>query len=359
MAKPGILNFLNKPKRKISIGLDHGNGFVKAKSDEVEFVLPSQLARVEEFSGETYGERTKNLKTFQTVFEAHDEQKYMWGSDVTKAIHSIKSFATEERYSKLPYKLLTKFALAELVNTNAVAHCVVVTGVPSYEKNTQLEKDLENVIMGSHVITVDGVVKTIEVDQVKVLPQPLGTLMYHYLNDEGYVADDVFESENHYSGVIDIGSGTTDLDGLKELQIQPKDRATLKKGMFDVYDEIASYIKEQDPRADVTKEKIEHWIRKKEATKEQFLYNPSRKICVNFEEAAKRSFKKLAEDIIIEVDQRWNKSHFNAIYLTGGGAKLLGDYFKNWDKDIKIVENHQVANATGFYRFAKYLQLED
>lgn len=355
------MNPLNvgKTKATVCIGLDHGNGFVKAKSDVKEFVLPSQIARAEEFSGELYG-KAKDVKFYQVLFDEGEEREYAWGSDVTKAKFPIKSFATEDRYTKLPYKLLSTFALSQLIGEkNNHMKVNIVTGVPSYEKGTQWETDIENAFKKTHLVKVNGQEKRIDVEHVKVLPQPLGTLLYHYLDEDGYVLDEKFESEDFYVGVIDIGSGTSDIDGLKELEIVPKDRTTIRKGMFDAYDEIATYIKEMDPRSDVDKEKIETWIRTKEQLGENpFIYNPTRKIYVDFTEQARKSFRNLAEDIIMEIEQRWNKSHFNEIYLTGGGAKTLGKYFKEWDNDIIVVENHQMANAEGFYRFAKYLELE-
>lgn len=356
------LNPLNqlKTRKTTCIGLDHGNGFVKAKSDKTNFVLPSQLARAEDFSGELYG-KAKDFKTYRMMYDEGEERAYAWGKDVTKAKFPIKSFATEDRYTKLPYKMLTSFALAELIGSMELHGKVnIVTGVPSYEKGTKWEKDLEEALKKIHLVNVNGIEKRVDVESIKIVPQPLGTVLYHYLDDDGFVLDDKFESEDFYAGVIDIGSGTSDLDGLKELEVVHKDRATIRKGMFNAYDEIASFIKEEDPRADVDKERVEAWIRTKEMIGQNpFIYNPTSKIYVDFTKAARNAFRNLAEDIIMEIDQRWNKSHFNEIYLTGGGAKTLATYFKEWDKDIIVVENHQMANAHGFYRFAKYLQLEE
>lgn len=355
-----LFNFNNNNNKKnVSIGLDHGNGYVKAMSDEVnELILPSQIAREEDFRGEAYG-KEKNIKNYQTVFDEGDNQTYAWGKDVIKARQPIKTYATEERYSKLPYKLLTKFSLSELIGDQSnLTKATVVTGVPSYEKGTQLEKDLENLLLGEHIVSVEGKNRSVEVERVKILAQPLGTVMFYYLDEDGYERDDKFVDEDYYCGVLDIGSGTVDLDGLKELQIQHDDRSTIRKGMFDAYHEIASFIKEKDPRADVNKEKVEIWIRKKLNKGENpYIYNPTRKIEVDFTEAANAAFKKLSEDIMFEVDQIWNRSHFNEIFLTGGGADLLGKYFTEWDRDIIIVEDHQMANAKGFYRFAKSMQL--
>lgn len=347
-----------KTKQAICIGLDHGNGFVKAKSDKTDFVVPSQIARADDFSGELYGSKAKEFKLYQIMYDEGEEKSYAWGKDIGKAKFPIKSFATEDRYTKLPYKLLTSFALSELIDSNH-QHVNIVTGVPSYEKGTKWEEDLIETYKKIHLVKVNGVEKRIDVDSVKVIPQPLGTVLYHYLDDDGYVLDEKFESDDFYVGVIDIGSGTSDLDGLKELEVVSKDRATIRKGMFDAYGEIASYILEQEPRAEIDKEKVESWIRTKESNGEKpYIYNPTNKIYVDFSAAARNAFKNLAEDIMMEVDQRWSRSQFNEIYLTGGGAKTLGSYFKDWDKDIIVVENHQMANAAGFYRFAKYLNQE-
>lgn len=350
----------HEKSRHICIGLDHGNGFVKARSDYKEFIMPSLIAREDDFKGEAYGLRTKDIKKYQTVLDVGDDTVYAWGKDVIKSSRPIKTFATEDRYTKLPYNLLTKFAIAELTdNDKTTSSATIVTGCPSYEKGTRWEEDLLAVLNGQHMVNINGISKTIDVKQVKVLPQPLGTLMYYYLDEDGMVADDKFESDDYYCGVLDVGSGTTDLDGLRELQVQSQDRSTIRTGMFDAYDEIATYIKEQEPRADIDKEKVELWMRKRRENDEnQFIYNPTPKINVDFTETANRAFKNLAQDIMFEVDQRWNKSHFNEIFLTGGGADVLGKHFLEWDRDIKIVENNQMANALGFYRYAKFLEQE-
>ncbi|MGR5984522.1 hypothetical protein ACUC2M_04475 [Bacillus cytotoxicus] len=56
---------------------------------------------------------------------------------------------------------------------------------------------------------------SINVVDVIVLAQPVGTVMSRYLDEDGFVADDTYEDMT--VGIIDIGTGTTDLDVISML----------------------------------------------------------------------------------------------------------------------------------------------
>jgi plasmid segregation protein ParM len=333
----------------IVIGLDHGNTKVKGKSEDREWIRPSAFARPGDF-GEEGIAGGKKLRLKQFVSNKFEDETYVWGEDVGEASRLIPTYTTENRYTQKAYRLLSEFSISELLpkGKKTVDNVLVVTGCPSTEKGTKLEDELKQVFAGGHVVNVDGETKMVEVAQVIVLPQPLGTILSLYLDDEGYVADESYEED--YVGVIDIGGGTTDLDGIKGLKRQNEDTETIPEGMFDAYKRIAAYINKEKPEAKATPQSVEQQILNGSDT-----YVISKRSSIDIKQVKEEAFRDFAEYLIAQINTSWkNRAKFDKLLLTGGGAAPLAPYFKAWEKDIIVVKDGQKANATGFYRYGKF-----
>ncbi|QYY44717.1 plasmid segregation protein ParM domain-containing protein (plasmid) [Aneurinibacillus thermoaerophilus] len=328
----------------IILGIDHGNGSVKGKSAVKEITLPSIIARPDSF-GEAELAGTKKLRLASFESTKHAGEVYMWGKDIRESNDQLATYGSENRYGDKHYQLLSEFAAASLLpNGKTFEDVVVVTGCPSRERNNpELVQQLENVFKGIHGITIDSIKKMFDVSEVYVLPQPMGTIMSLYLDDAGYVVDEDYETK--YVGVIDIGSGTTDIDGIKALRRQNDDIDSIPMGMMDAYKKIADYINLKNSNALATAQKVEQQI-----TSDSFKI--SDRASVDIAEKKQQVFQELAESLINKIKQRWsNRTKFDRLLLTGGGAVLLGDYFKSLAEDIIVVPDAQFANARGFYRY--------
>jgi plasmid segregation protein ParM len=332
------------------LAIDHGNGYVKACSRDKFILLPSCFARPEEFGVDMIPPK-KDLQVFEFKSSLYPGESYYWGRDVFKAGRVIATYGGESRFVSKPYRLLSQFIMALLLPDDEYTHedVHVVTGCSSVSKGTELEGEIQQAFLGRHVVTLNGRTKMFNVTHVIVLPQPLGTIFNLYLNDEGMVVNR--QLEDHYVGIIDIGSGTTDLDGVKELKRQLDDTATIPFGMFDAYKKIAHYINRINPHANATPQSVE-----------QHLLNPE--IDINTYKISNRAkpvditncrievFRKLAEDILNHIQQMWpNRSKFDDIYVTGGGAVPLAKYLQEWERDIQFLDDSQQVNALGFYRY--------
>lgn len=335
------------------IGIDHGNGHVKARANTIKLNLPSAYARPTDFGEEFTNKHTSyDLNTY--TLAKYDGESFVWGPDVTKSPHLINTYTGENRYKQKPYKVLSEIALSELVpdGINVINGALVVTGCPSREKGTELEKELIDVYRGGHVVSKDGQSVIINVKDVEVLPQPLGTVMDQYLDDDGFVIDEDYEKM--YVGVIDLGSGTTDLDGVRELRRQKSDMHTIPIGLIGAYQEIARIINEKKPNLNATYQEVEVQIR---AGNEVFVRS-QRATFDEFVEVKQRVFRQLADDLITAILNKWpDRSKFDRLLLTGGGACVpeLAKAFKQWESDLIVVDNGQFANANGFYKYGKLL----
>lgn len=335
-------------KKLLVLGIDHGNGNVKGRTEGEELLLPSAYARPEDFAKSITGKSNLDIKNF--VSSKYENETYVWGKDVVEASKLMYTYGAENRYAQKEYKLLSEFTLASLMPKESASfdNVMVVTGCPSREKGTKLEEDLVNVFKGGHVIEVNEESKMINVKQVLVLPQPLGTVLSMYLDAEGFVADDSYEED--YIGVIDVGTGTTDLDGIKALSRLESDSDTIGTGMQDAYLVISDYVNKQNAAALATPQKVEQQI-----LAGNDYYEISKRSKVDIKDIKDKAFRELAEFLKNNINQRWkNRAKFDKLLLTGGGAVPLQSYFQEWEEDIIVVEDSQRANANGFYRYGKF-----
>lgn len=339
------------------VALDHGNVFVKGYNGvkDKPLLLPNQFERKDIM--ETDEIFKSKLILHEYTSNKYDDETWLWGDDIYKSTNAITTYTSEDRYSQKPYKLLTELALSELCEDGD--ELLVVTGMPSTQLGTRYQTDLLKAFDGSHIITKNDEEKIFKVKQTIPMTQPLGTLMYVYLDDEGNVQDGDVRDE--YIGVLDIGGGTLDLDGIKELDPMASDRATINKGMYGIYEKIADYINHENPEAGATSKLVEFQI----LGDNPDSYRISKRSSIDIGTVKHKLFKSYAEDVITQINQRWtNRSKFDRIYMTGGAVKPLAPYFKDWEKDLIVIEDvpqaipmsqniniNQLANVLGFYRY--------
>ena len=332
------------------IGLDHGNGWVKAKTASNELTLPSYYAKLETVN-EGYGNNKIEVKEYESNISKGE--KFVWGSEINRVDHVIPTYGAQDRYKQMPYKLLTEFALADVAakEGDAISDITVVTGVPSIEKGTDAESDLINVVRGDHLVNINDKGIILRVSDVKVLPQPVGVVMSEYLDADGFVEDESFETDS--VAVIDIGTGTTDIDHVKSLKRQKGDSDSILLGMNDVYRRVADWINSKNTSARATVGKVES----------QFAndsYVISKRSVIEIDEIKKRALDEVAAELKTEIIGRWKTwERFDRILLTGGGATQLGKRLQSLIPDAEIVKSPQTANVEGFYRYGKSLVGDD
>jgi plasmid segregation protein ParM len=334
---------------KVVMGIDHGNGWVKARSNSVaKMKYISALARPESF-GEGM-EVGKDVSCKKFVSEKFKNEIYCWGKDVTKADELLPTYAHENRYLDKHYNLLSEFIMGALLPNNApmVLDILVVTGCPSREKGTEAESALKKVFEGNHLVFIDDESRGYRVTECIVLPQPLGAVLDLYLTEDGYVQDESYETAT--VAVIDLGSGTSDLDVISNLRRQKGKSDTIRLGMNNIYMRMMDYIISQHPTSIVTIEKGQEQF-------EQDNYVISKRLSVPIKQKREELIREHFEALKKKIDQRWpDKSSFDKIILTGGGAQIqdLANMFIKWEKDIIVAPNSQSSNANGFYKFGKY-----
>src|SRR5699024_9375699 len=161
-----------------------GNLQTKLKSSKAEKVLPSRFLDYEDLGDQRTSifDSKLQLNKYKTNFDPMFE--YAWGKDLLK-INSkgtyIDTIHFEDRYSTNEFKLLSTFAIGELAKDykeakEGILEVIIVTGVPTNDFNETAVKDIMNVLDGDHNISINDESINVRVKEVKVIPQPVGTV---------------------------------------------------------------------------------------------------------------------------------------------------------------------------------------
>lgn len=336
------------------IGLDVGNGFIKATGENFNYVFPSGLVRAREKEKFSFNEN-RDLNIFKIKSLKNDsEEEYLLGENIGKLGDDIiTTNVGEGRYSDKYYKLICEGVIAYIIknhipNAEKDKHTVkIVIGLPSREKVAKnLEEELIRAFEGNHIVAVDNLELTFEVKVLKVVAQPLGTLFNCILEKDKNGEFPNTSLTKQYIGIIDTGTGTTDIDGINQLTVVDSDRDTFNIGSYTITQELSDFINKENPYANSTFNKVEEQFNEEN-------YKISERAFVRIKEEKEKVIKEKAEELANKILVRWqNTTKFDKIYLTGGSANIFAKYIRNIIKDVEIVKNPQLANAKGFYKYA-------
>ncbi|HZG70135.1 MAG TPA: hypothetical protein VEY51_01240 [Chondromyces sp.] len=335
--------------QKVAIGFDHGNGYVKGKSDLVDrYIIPSAVAYEEKVPRFLNGElEVDEYYLRKGTSGLEQDTVYVFGDDVFEISDYMPTMGHQDRIKNDKYKVLSDIVLAELAGDEEAISSVIVTGVPSNQIGTRYEDELKKFLKSTHIATVEDQNIVVQVSDVIVIPQPVGTVMYLYLDEEGYIQNSAYETDSVC--VIDIGKGTTDIDHIKGLK-RTEDYHSIGKGMYDVYTRIAKAINKEHPNANANAESVEKFF-------EHAKFEVSKRHIVPFEKEKQKAIQEVADELITEITRSlksWDR--FDEIVLTGGGAEVFEEYIRKVMPDIEVIEDAQFSNTEGFYRYAKYIK---
>jgi plasmid segregation protein ParM len=176
----------------------------------------------------------------------------------------------------------------------------------------------------------------------KFIPQPFGVLLDNILDEKGQIKDRVMAGKT--IAVIDIGFGTTDIYVTNALS--PVERLTfsIETAMNNAYKLISTKIQEQF-NVNLQFHAIENIARTKEFKSKGLIY-PVEKL-VNW------AFKNIAEQIVVEVTNKWGNSIYeiDEIILAGGGGIPLSEWILDKFSNITLTKDSQWAVANGYHKW--------
>ena len=189
--------------------------------------------------------------------------------------------------------------------------------------------------------------QSLQVTEVKVIPQPFGALLAATLDDNGRIITDN-ELATGSVGVIDVGGKTTNLLSVHRLSEIGRETASVNAGAWDAVRGLRSWLDTHCPDLELR----DHQVVEAIVARQVKYYGESLALSRQVEDV----LEPLAEQILAQATQLWNGgAALDAILVSGGGALLLGPLIRRHFRHARVVEKPVWANALGFWRFAERL----
>ena len=225
------------------LGIDIGFGFTKATNGEQDLVFKSVLGESTDIQF-----RDEMLSTDE-VDENHlqvevDGKSYFVG-ELAERQSNVRFFTLDQA------QFITKFA--KVFALSAAAQMVkgfvpinLVTGLPigHYREH---KDELAQLLVGEHKIILTDAAgkkeeKTINVNKVRVVPQPFGSLFNMMLNDLGEMGDKRLVKDK--IGIIDVGFRTSDYTISDKMRYSERGSRTTDSGIARAFNVIATKLRE-------------------------------------------------------------------------------------------------------------------
>jgi len=335
------------------LGIDIGFGFTKASNGKDTFIFKSIFG--EDADIQFWADFGKDTPT-DHIHVTIDGKTYFIG-DLAEQQSSVLHFTLDQE------KLITDFVkiLSLTVAGMFVDHqggpinvpINLVSGLPiGFFK--QHHERFHELLTGHHRVTYhshDGqeTTKELYINKVRMLPQPLGSVLNLLMDDSGKITNKTLA--NQKIGVVDIGFRTTDFTILDRLRYIDRGSRTMETGISKGFSVIANKLRE---KCGVNVELYR-------------LYDAAETGSIkmrghgfNFVKIRDQVYSQLATSIANDIDRLWADDwDIDAIILTGGGCRDLAQYLQpkitgniipvDFDVDPRL------NNVLGYLKYGQYV----
>ena len=330
------------------LGIDVGFGFTKATDGNKIVIFKSVLGEssdIQFYSG--FGNESFDDSLHVTI----DDNSYFIG-DFAEQQSSVRQFTLDQDTLISDFvKILALTAAGSCYRESASVN--VVSGLPiGYFRRDY--KRFSELLTGHNRITFhspDGrnLLKTIYVQKVKIVPQPIGSIFNILMNDNGRIVNE--EVSKQKVGVVDVGFRTTDFTIFDHLRYIERGSSTLDTGISKCFSVISSKLREESGVS------IELYRLYKAVEAGSIKIKGKEYTIANFRD---KVYAHLAGMIANEINRLWAEDwDIDTIVLTGGGCMELANHLKRLiDGNVIPIENNidaRLNNVQGYVKFGKYL----
>jgi plasmid segregation protein ParM len=331
------------------LAIDIGFGFTKASNGSKSLVFKSILGDANDiqFKGGLLADGSPDDHIHIEV----DGRSYFIG-ELAERQSDVRSFTLDQAQFFNSY--LKPLALAAAARiTGSFMPIGLVTGLPIgfYREYKDIVTKL---LLGDHRIALTNVAgkreeKTLKINEVKVIPQPFGSLFNLMLNDLGELGEKRFVHEK--IGIIDVGFKTADYTVADRMRYSERGSRTTDTGISKAFGMIAGKLHEKS-NVNIELFRLYDAVGKGSIKIRGTEYD--------LKASTELVFGQLAAAIASEVDQLWSDEwDIDTIVLTGGGgaalAKHLQPLIKGQVITVDPAKDARLCNAKGYWKYGKHL----
>jgi len=330
------------------LGIDVGFGFTKATNGKDTFIFKSIFGEDADIQfWADFGDDTPTDHIHVTI----DGKSYFIG-DLAEQQSSVLHFTLDQEKLITDYVKILSLAVAGMfLDKNGAINVPInlVSGLPIgfFKQN---HERFDELLTGHHSVTYHSqngqeTTKELHINKVRMLPQPLGSVLNLLMDDNGKIVNKTLA--NQKIGVVDIGFRTTDFTILDRLRYIDRGSRTMESGIAKGFSVIANKLRE---KCGVSVELYR-------------LYNAAetgsikmRGNRVNFVKIRDEVYSQLAASIANDIDRLWAADwDIDAIILTGGGCRDLAQYLRpQITGNIIPVETNRDPRLNNVLGYIKY-----
>jgi len=280
----------------------------------------------------------------QAIIVSSEHGRYLCGAEAVKKAQVGARKETAQWVETPEYMSLFCAALSELTEaTQATVN--LVTGLPlaDYRRDRQKVRDL---LLGTHQFVREGNRgQSLTVETARVVPQAWGAVLALLLDDKGRIVE--LELTKQKIGVVDIGAHTVNylsVDGLSDI---PSETQGTERGAWNLVRVVREHLENSTPGlARLSDHEVMTAITSGET------YDEGER--VDLAAITKPVIDDIGQEIIDTASQYWGAgaATFRRVVVCGGGAYLWGEHIRRAFRQAVVLDKPELANATGFYRFA-------
>jgi hypothetical protein len=329
------------------LGFDAGYGFTKAVMQDKAVIFPSVRGKARQLNFQV-----DEIARKYPGDQLFDDDDHWFVGDLANAqlirpgeLMRLQGRTADERSQGNVHRLaMLKVALGKLyagLTDGSAVHLRIATGLPV--SHLADGPNLKETLIGQHRVRTDQADFVANITGVLILPQPYGTLYAQGLNDAGQVNPCV---DCDRQAVIDCGHYTVDLGVDHEGEYIAGLSDTIEAGVYTAHETIKQHL-EAEYRQVIPPAVVAEVLR-------TGCFRAAGK-AVDYHEVVSQALSTMRTATLQRAQELWQAGVLlDIIYLSGGGAPLLGDTLKATYPQARLVETPQIANARGFLRYAKF-----
>jgi plasmid segregation protein ParM len=329
------------------IGLDIGYGYTKASDGRRAIVFKS-----------IYGEATE--PQFRDEVLDHPEEEMhlhveLNGKGYFVGEHAVRQSA-QRNFTLDPNQFVAEFTrilalapLARMVDRQNQIKLVAGLPISHYRKH---KADLIKTLQGQHPVTVidklgNRIETVVRIAEVKVVPQPYGSVLNMMLTDLGEMQDKRFLTEK--IGVIDIGFRTTDFTVVDHTHYSERGSRTVDAGMSRAYSNVAAKVLE------TSGVNVELYRMYESVERGSIKIHGKR---YDLKGVRDRAFEQLASAIATDANRLWAADwDMDRILLSGGGGAVIAPFLAPLIKGelvpVEAGADGRLNNVKGYVKYGR------
>ncbi|MGL5383783.1 MAG: hypothetical protein ACRDCC_09895 [Culicoidibacterales bacterium] len=310
--------------------IDLGNGFSKRTFGSETFIDPTVYA----FPNTFFGDGDK------LAISINNQQAFLLGTDAVNSgqpLQYVLGDSNIKRYESDSYKQLVLAFIAKDLKDDVTIEKLVL-GLPIDHFKAKKDALVKSFAKTKNLAMCNGESYLIDIKEVMVVPQPMGTYI-HTLNSQ----------KQEVTLIVDAGYGTVDVAELTGLNSVRNFGADI--GLKQAFIEINSYLKETYADCHISvgtvHDALLNGLKYKGAYidifEDEFI-----------QQALKNHFDRLYAML---VENYGSFTKFDKVIFTGGTAEMHKKHIEAKEEpNFIIVKNPQTANVEGFYTFGKTMK---